>query len=150
MPRCNNFSEIDLLRFLAQIFVSPVVRTFIYERTRDETLEWVESICKWNFKQIIPAHLDAPIRAGPKQFKEAFKFLSDPAENPLPQVQSRTRSPFSSSLERVILLRSNEPGVSSCHVSSVWLHAHHFSNSKSRTVANSRFSDAYLFPPRAT
>jgi hypothetical protein len=70
----------------AQIFVSPVVRTFIYERTRDETLEWVESICKWNFKQIIPAHLDAPIRAGPKQFKEAFNFLSDPAKNPLPQV----------------------------------------------------------------
>jgi len=79
-PYVPSFDEIS-----NKLFVSPVVRTFIYERTQAETLAWVDDICQWNFKQIIPAHLDAPIQAGPREFKEAFKFLSDPEQNPLPK-----------------------------------------------------------------
>lgn len=29
----------------------------------------------WGFNQIIPAHLEAPIKAGPREFREAFGFL---------------------------------------------------------------------------
>ena len=67
-----------------KVFVSPVVRTFIYERTPDETREWVQRIAQWRFNKIIPAHLDAPIKAGPKEFVEAFGFLDKPTSNPLP------------------------------------------------------------------
>lgn len=67
-----------------KVFVSPVVRTFIYERSVDAHLAWVKDIAAWNFNSIIPAHLDAPIRAGPKDFLAAFDFLVDPAKNPLP------------------------------------------------------------------
>jgi len=68
-----------------KVFVSPVVRTFIYERTVEETKEWVNRVAAWKFNKIIPAHLDAPIKAGPSQFREAFEFLDTPTGNPLPQ-----------------------------------------------------------------
>ncbi|EKX42545.1 hypothetical protein GUITHDRAFT_54562, partial [Guillardia theta CCMP2712] len=67
-----------------KLFVSPVVRTFIYERTPDETRDWIQRICQWRFRKIIPAHLDAPVAAGPADLKEAFKFLDVPTSNPLP------------------------------------------------------------------
>lgn len=31
----------------------------------------------WKFKQIIPAHFSAPIKAGPSDFKRTFAFLDD-------------------------------------------------------------------------
>jgi hypothetical protein len=83
-PYVPSFNEIS-----GKIFVSPVVRTFIYERTREPTLEWIERVCKWRFTSIIPAHLEAPIKAGPRDFRSAFKFLDNPAENPLPQGDMR-------------------------------------------------------------
>jgi len=67
-----------------KVFVSPVVRTFIYERSVDEHLAWVRDIAAWNFNRIVPAHLDAPISAGPKDFLRAFDFLVNPDQNPLP------------------------------------------------------------------
>jgi hypothetical protein len=72
-----------------KVFVSPVVRTFIYERTVDETSEWVKRIAQWRFNKIIPAHLDAPIAAGPAEFLAAFEFLERPTANPLPSGDMR-------------------------------------------------------------
>ena len=68
-----------------KVFVSPVVRTFIYERTVAETKEWVSRIAQWRFNKIIPAHMSAPIKAGPPEFLEAFKFLDSPQANALPE-----------------------------------------------------------------
>ena len=30
---------------------------------------------KWDFERIVPAHFDAPIKAGPKELAAAFDFL---------------------------------------------------------------------------
>ena len=30
-----------------KVFVSPVVRTFIYERTKEETRAWVDDVARW-------------------------------------------------------------------------------------------------------
>jgi hypothetical protein len=36
---------------------------------------WVDDITSsWNFRQIIPCHFSAPIKAGPAEFKRAFTF----------------------------------------------------------------------------
>ena len=67
-----------------RLLVSPVVRTFIYERSADATLAWVRRLARWRFRQIVPAHLAAPVRAGPADLLAAFRFLEDPAANPLP------------------------------------------------------------------
>ncbi|KAJ1472407.1 hypothetical protein T484DRAFT_1914714 [Baffinella frigidus] len=65
-----------------KVFVSPVVRTFIYERTRDETRAWVDDVARWKFTSIIPAHLTAPIKAGPREWLDAFK------SNPAPRLST--------------------------------------------------------------
>jgi len=83
-PYTPSFNDIA-----GKVFVSPVVRTFIYERTVVETREWVNRIAKWRFNKIIPAHLDAPIKAGPAEFLQAFEFLDSPQGNPLPQGDMR-------------------------------------------------------------
>ena len=72
-----------------KVFVSPVVRTFIYERTLPETRAWVDDVARWKFKSIIPAHLDAPIRAGPREWLDAFQFLDNPEANKLPEGDMR-------------------------------------------------------------
>ncbi len=40
--------------------------------------EWVDSMVRdWKFKQIIPAHFAAPIKAGPSDLSKAFSFLDE-------------------------------------------------------------------------
>ena len=51
--------------------------------------DWVRRMARWPFKQIIPAHLAAPIPAGPTDLLQAFGFLDDPKRNLLPQGDMR-------------------------------------------------------------
>eukprot|EP00898_Chlorokybus_atmophyticus_P005419 jgi/Chlat1/5879/Chrsp4S06390 len=56
-----------------KLIVSPVVRTLVFDKVPGEVCDWVDSICRdWQFKQIIPCHLTAPIPASPRSFKAAF------------------------------------------------------------------------------
>jgi len=87
-----------------KVFVSPVVRTFIYERSADETKEWVRRIAQWRFNRIIPAHLDAPINAGPREFLGAFEFLERPDANPLPAGDMRPLNAISKVLTKTGLV----------------------------------------------
>ena len=36
---------------------------------------WVDRVTAWDFERIVPAHFEAPIAAGPKDFAAAFDFL---------------------------------------------------------------------------
>jgi hypothetical protein len=58
-----------------RLFVAPVVATLVYENVPDNVNDWVKRVSKWNFTRIVPCHFDAPIKAGPKEFREAFRFL---------------------------------------------------------------------------
>lgn len=41
----------------------------------------MDDICaSWNFKQVIPCHFAAPVRAGPAEFRRAFTFAYELAE----------------------------------------------------------------------
>jgi len=57
-------------------FVAPILQTLILNRFPDETLDWVERVCKWQFTRIIPSHLANDIRATPADFASAFEFLT--------------------------------------------------------------------------
>ena len=41
----------------------------------EATLEWVDKVKQWPFKRVIPAHLDAPLNIGPKEFSATYDFI---------------------------------------------------------------------------
>jgi hypothetical protein len=65
----------EALRGEGRLFVAPILQTLILNRASQTTLDWVEQVSSWNFEQIVPCHLDAPIKASPAQFRQAFAFL---------------------------------------------------------------------------
>lgn len=81
------------LRGNGRLFVAPILQTLILDRSPQTTLDWVGKVAGWEFQQIIPCHLNAPIAATPRQFQQAFDFLRNPArvelgrgDPPLPKV----------------------------------------------------------------
>ncbi|GFR43070.1 hypothetical protein Agub_g4077, partial [Astrephomene gubernaculifera] len=61
-----------------RLMVGPVVQTLVYNKIPKSVVEWVEEMCTdWNFRQIIPCHFAAPIRAGPADLRRAFTFAYD-------------------------------------------------------------------------
>lgn len=76
----------DALRGDGRLFVAPILQTLILNRAPKETIEWADKIASWDFQQIIPCHFDAPIKAQPYQFRQAFSFLEKQCSNyPLPE-----------------------------------------------------------------
>ncbi|GAB4301476.1 MAG: DUF4336 domain-containing protein [Oscillatoriaceae cyanobacterium] len=57
------------------LLVAPILQTLILNRAPKATLDWADKVASWNFQRIIPCHLDAPIAAEPRQFRQAFGFL---------------------------------------------------------------------------
>lgn len=68
-----------------RLLVPPVVRTLIYAQNPGRVKEWVDLVANWDFCQIVPAHFDAPIAAGPAEFARAFRFLEDPLIDAFPE-----------------------------------------------------------------
>ena len=61
-----------------RLIVPPVVRTLIYAQDPEQVKQWAKRVAtRWDFNQIVPAHWEAPIRATPKDFENAFAFLED-------------------------------------------------------------------------
>lgn len=55
--------------------VYPIVQIILARGNSGEALrQWVDKVTSWNFDRVIPAHLDAPLAFGPKEFAETFDF----------------------------------------------------------------------------
>lgn len=65
----------EALRGDGRIFVAPVLQSLILNRAPQETINWADQVAQWDFQWIIPCHFDAPIKAEPQQFRQAFAFL---------------------------------------------------------------------------
>lgn len=65
----------DALYANGRIFVAPILQALILNRAPVETLEWADKVAQWDFKSIIPCHLEAPVTSTPQQFRQAFAFL---------------------------------------------------------------------------
>ncbi|MBD0334522.1 MAG: DUF4336 domain-containing protein, partial [Cyanobacteria bacterium Co-bin13] len=71
----------ETLRGKGRLLVAPVLQTLIFPRGPKEVIAWADWVAAWQFERIIPCHMDAPIAAGPKEFRQAFTFLeSRPSE----------------------------------------------------------------------
>lgn len=73
--RENWQDSFDILRGNGRIFVAPILQSLILNRAPQETINWADKVAKWDFQWIIPCHFDAPIKAEPQQFRQAFGFL---------------------------------------------------------------------------
>lgn len=65
----------DTLRGDGRVFVAPILQALILNRAPKETIAWADKVATWDFEQIIPCHLDAPVEVKPYQFRQAFTFL---------------------------------------------------------------------------
>jgi hypothetical protein len=74
----------DQLWGKGRLFVAPILQTLIFDRQPEAVLTWADTVAEWPFQRIIPCHLTAPLQVGPKQFRQAFNFLSD-SPGPGPQ-----------------------------------------------------------------
>ena len=69
-----------------RLIVPPVVRTLLYRQDPRRVKSWVDRVAsRWNFDRIVPAHWEAPIIAGPDDFKKAFRFLEDDSIDAFPE-----------------------------------------------------------------
>jgi hypothetical protein len=56
-----------------RLVVSPVLQTLVYSKNPSGAREWVDKVASgWSFKRVIPAHFEAPVAAGPKDFRYAL------------------------------------------------------------------------------
>jgi len=78
-------NDADLKNFKAiskdgALFCPPILTKLILDREPKGTLEWVDRVTKrFDFQRVIPCHLNNNVKAGPKEFYDAFDPLrSDP------------------------------------------------------------------------
>ena len=69
------------LRNNGHLLVAPILQTLILNRAPQETLQWVDTIAKWNFTRIIPCHFEAPVITNSQEFRQAFAFLLPNSHN---------------------------------------------------------------------
>ena len=65
-------------------FVPAILQKLILDREPDRVLAFADAVAKWDFKQIVPAHLGAPIAGGPEDWRRAFAFLDQAADADFP------------------------------------------------------------------
>ena len=55
----------------------PIIQIILNRGVADDSLKtWVDRVCGWDFDTVVPAHLDAPVKATPADFREPFQFAS--------------------------------------------------------------------------
>ncbi len=59
------------------LLVAPILQKLILNREPERVLEWADRVAKWPFTRIVPCHFANDIKAGPKDFRQAFTFLED-------------------------------------------------------------------------
>ena len=60
--------------------ILPILQ-IILARGPKEVTKWTDTISTWDFKRVIPAHLDAPLNIGPKEFVDTFAFVKQKGRN---------------------------------------------------------------------
>ncbi len=55
----------------------PIIQIILNRGVADDSLKtWVDRVCGWDFDTVVPAHLDAPVKATPSDFREPFQFAA--------------------------------------------------------------------------
>jgi Domain of unknown function (DUF4336) len=65
-----------------KLMVAPILQQLILNRQPAKTQAWLDKITSWDFQQVIPCHLQAPVVANAGDFRSAFSFLSGTSQLP--------------------------------------------------------------------
>ena len=83
----------------------------VVSRAKREVADWIKRLCKYPFTSIIPAHFSAPIKATPRDLREAYSFLLDEMSSSSSS-SNTARGPFDlSSLFKGTLAQPKPKGV---------------------------------------
>ena len=55
--------------------VVPIIQ-IILSRAPEASKAWIDTVTSWDFERVVPAHFDAPIAAGPAEFRATFDFIA--------------------------------------------------------------------------
>lgn len=99
----------DALRGDGRLFVAPILQTLILNRAPQETINWANKVASWDFQWIISCHFDAPIKAEPQQFRQAFSFLE---KYPAVSASAFSSSSYPLPQEDFKILRELDEGLS--------------------------------------
>lgn len=58
----------------------PIIQ-IILARDVPEVRRWLDVVTQWKFQRVVPAHLDAPLNIGPKEFAAAFAWIESGENN---------------------------------------------------------------------
>jgi len=58
-----------------KLLIAPILQVLVFARDPETTLQYLDKICKWRFKRIIPAHFEAPIEATRFDVRRSANFL---------------------------------------------------------------------------
>jgi Domain of unknown function (DUF4336) len=83
----NWLASFQAIQNNGQLLVAPILQQLILNRAPQQTLAWVDRVSQWDFKQIIPCHFQAPLPAGPAEFRAAFDFLTQGPPLPIADLQ---------------------------------------------------------------
>ncbi len=109
------YRAFEQLRQDGKLIVAPILQTLIFNRGAQTVLGWADEIAQWDFEQVIPCHFSAPIKAGPAEFRRAFKFLERPSreswsgfDHDLPMVDLKTLGQIDRRLQGNIISSQRE------------------------------------------
>ena len=54
------------------LLCAPILQAIILNRFPEETSAWVDDVCKWRFRRVVPCHLANDVMVSSAQFKKAF------------------------------------------------------------------------------
>lgn len=72
-----------------KLLVAPILQSLVLNKRPKAVRAWSRRVARWPFDRVIPAHLNAPIVASPRDFERAFSFLDalqPKASNPLAEL----------------------------------------------------------------
>jgi hypothetical protein len=82
-----------------RLLVAPILQQLILNRDPQQTEDWIDRVTQWDFQQIVPCHLQAPIAATPAEFRAAFDFLLQGRQ--LPDADFQLLQDIDKSLEKI-------------------------------------------------
>lgn len=59
------------------LLVAPILQTLILNRAPIQVLDFADTVSKWDFERIIPAHFKNDLKYRGKDYRKAFSFLED-------------------------------------------------------------------------
>jgi len=93
--------ERTFLCFAGKLVVHPILRVLCFNRRPKEVLAWAEKVSRWDFRKVVPSHFEAPVSAGPRQFRAAFAFLEEEQREPSAAVAATPASLISAATRRL-------------------------------------------------